>query len=151
MNWKFVGCQGLVIVGIVFLASWDSAEISARMYVLRVVVISILSLFLLLLHFQLYFGHKKKIEQKNKFLNSSVEAIKIECECIAGDIQRLKVEIEQLKSKKIEPLNSDKVSIKEFYNFLLIKWAQENKAPFTGKNYMDIEEQFEKYKKQMIK
>lgn len=147
MNWKFVGCQGLVIVGIVFLASLNNTDISDRMYVLRVVIISFLFVFLLGLHFQSCWRHKKKLKQQDQILNSSVEEIKTECGCIGGEVRRLKAEIEQLKSKKNEPLNSDRALIKDFYNFLLVKWAQEHKAPFTGKDYKDIEGQFEKYKK----
>lgn len=147
MNWKFVGCQVLVITGIVFLASLNNADISDRMYVLRVAVIVLLFVFLLGLYFQSYWRYKKKLKQQDQILNSSVEAIKTECGCIEGEVRKLKAEIEQLKSKKNEPLNSDRALIKDFYNFLLVKWAQEHNAPFTGKDYKDIEGQFEKYQK----
>lgn len=151
MSWKFIGCQGLVIIGIVLLASLNSSGISDRMYVLRVVVIVVLSVFLFRLNFQSYWKPKKKMKQQEQILASSVEEMKIELRCMTGDIQKLKDDIKQLESKPTEPLDSNRASVKDFYNFLLIKWAQEKNAPFTGKNYKDIEEQFEKYQKQTVK
>ena len=164
MNWIVVECNLVLIIGIVVLASLETGNGNA--FLLRAVVIFLLVILVfclpLLNAWYINASEKMKIESKlceyakeylytkgmkeNCSLDEKKDSEKKEPQ---KEIAELENEIVELK-KIISETKKTKDENKNFYNFLLLKWAKENKAPFTKEKFVDIEKQFEEFQKSSL-
>ncbi len=143
MNWKVVECKLLMILGIIVIACLGPCD--PWIWGIRVGVIVILTLLFVFMPLICKQYVIDELKQKTA-----------ECVSLKDDISR-----KNLKIKEIEESNKNLANEREtleatvrglkkennidmFYDFLLLKWAKDNGAPFTEESFNNIKEEFNK-------
>lgn len=153
MNWKVTECYLVALIGIIVLACWETK--SDSMFWLHVAGIIGLIVFILLMPLLTYwyvriFENAKKDAELRDFLKEYIRTEEMKKVYQAENIKRLekayeklKNELEQVKNTVDGKTEDCKKRLSDFYNFLLIKLAEEKDLLFSKKGFKELNEEFQ--------
>ncbi|MDE6216737.1 hypothetical protein [Bacteroides sp.] len=153
MNWKVTECYLGALIGIIVLACWETE--SDRMFLLHLVGIIVLIVFIFLIpwlagrHIRTSEDAKKDAEARD-FLKEYIRTEEMKKVYQTEKIKRLEEAREKLKNelKQVKNTLNGKAEdyekhLSDFYDFLLVKLAEENKLLFSEKGFKELNDEFQ--------
>ncbi len=143
MNWKIALCKLLIILGIIVITCLGQCNLWA--WGLRtgaIVILTLLFIFMPLICKKYVKEEQKPAKEEFQSLNDRITNLELEVHSIKELNKKLEEEKKNLEAT-IRGMNKAN-NIDLFYDFLLLKWAKDNGAPFTEDSFNSIKEEFNK-------